>query len=390
METDTKIFLKKKFAEYYAKNRISAPREIQRREFGTGTLTDKIKIRHKSFRGERELHDYLRREAPFYISYSIAYYEFPENQPMTAKNWSGADLVFDLDIAMDIIDSEKLDIVKNEAINLIDFLTLDFGFQKKDIEINFSGSRGYHIHVMDDAIRNLNSDERREIVDYVAGNLNFKEYLKIDGKTILGPKKDDCGWAGRIYNGIYKFIKDSDREGLKEIKGIGEKRADAIYKNKERILGELDAGRYNFIPEIITIETHSKKTGDPNIMEFAIKDVNSPIVDKIVQERSIKAIGVADADKMVTIDTSRLMRLPDTIHGGSGLKAARVRDLGKFDPLIDAIAFGNEKIKINLIKDVPEFKMNNENFGPFSGIVEIPEYAGIFLLLGGFGDLLQH
>ena len=103
MNTETKIFLKKKFKEYYSKNKILAPEEIEKREFGVGTLKDKIKIRHKSFKSEKELWNFLRREAPFYISYSAAYYEFPQNQPMEAKNWLGAELVFDLDIEMDLV-----------------------------------------------------------------------------------------------------------------------------------------------------------------------------------------------------------------------------------------------------------------------------------------------
>ncbi len=390
MEIDTKIFLKKKFTDYYTKNRVPAPREIERREFGTGTLTDKIKVRHRSFKGERELQDYLRRESPFYISYSVAYYEFPENQPMNTKNRLGADLVFDLDIAMDFIDSGKLNTVKNEARNLIGFLVSDFGFQKKDIGINFSGNRGYHIHIANDEVRNLSTDERREIVDYVTGNLDFKGYLKIDGNKIIGPKKGDSGWAGRIYNGIYDFIKTSGREELMGIKGVGEKKADEIVRSRDRILRWLDPGRYDSLPEIITVEKGSFKTSDPNVRESWIKGANSPIVDKIIQERSIKTLGVTDTDKMVTIDTSRLIRLPDTLHGGSGLKAAKVKDLEKFDPLTDAIAFGNEKIKIGLTEKIPEFEMNGQKFGPFSGIVEVPEYVGIYLLLMGFGDLLQN
>lgn len=429
MDIDTKVFLRKKFTEYYTKNKIPAPIEIEKREFGTGTLTEKIKVRHKSFKSERELQDYLRREAPFYISYSIAYYEFPENQPMNTKNWLGADLVFDLDIAMDFLDSGKLKTVKNEAINLIDFLTSDFGFQKKDIEVNFSGSKGYHIHVANDAVRNLGGDERREIVDYVTGNLNFKEYLKIEVDTtresyipyVTGPKKTGGGWAGRIYNGLYDFIKNSTKEELEEIDGIGEKKAEEIIKNRDHILRELDVARYNYIPEILTIEDYSSKIydstqwqenlstaknlnwqeskgtsypqrgytkGDPNTPRFVIKNVKSLLVDKIINQKKIKTLG--DVDKMVTIDTSRLIRLPDTIHGGSGLKAARIKDLEKFDPLVDAIALGNEKIKINLAEKTPSFEMNGQKFGPFSGIAEVPEYAGIYLLLRGFGDLLKN
>jgi len=52
-----------------------------------------------------------------------------------------------------------------------------------------------------------------------------------------------------------------------------------------------------------------------------------------------------DTDRMVTIDTSRLIRLPDTIHGGSGLVAKHVTDLDRFDPLTDGARIRRHKHK---------------------------------------------
>lgn len=391
MNTETRIYLKKKFKEYYWKNKVAAPKEVWKREFGVGTLEDKIKSRHKSFKTDKDLQYYLQTEAPYYVSYSIAYYNYPENQPMTAKEWLGADLVFDLDLDMKYFDAGLLEEVKGQALNLIDFLTGDFGFSEKDVEVNFSGSKGYHIHVSNDSVRNLGSDERREIVDYVTGNLNFEEYLKIEGSTILGPKKGDGGWAGRIYNGLYGFIRDSTKEKLKEIDGIGEKKAEEILRSRERILQWLEAGRYDCIPGIVTFEKSSFKTPDPNVRVFPIKSVNAPIVDKIIKEKSIKIVGVTDADKMVTPDTSRLIRLPDSLHGGSGLKAAKVANLQEFNPLRDALAFkGGSEVRIKMIADVPEFDLNDTRLGPYKTGEEAntPECAGIYLLLKDCAEVI--
>ncbi|HDI72792.1 MAG: DNA primase catalytic subunit PriS [Candidatus Altiarchaeales archaeon] len=390
MNTETKIFLKKKFREYYARHRIPAPEEIERREFGVGTLKDKIKIRHKSFKSERELQNFLRREAPFFISYSAAYYEFPQNQPMKEKNWLGAELVFDLDIEMDFLDASRLQRVRDEAINLVDFLVEDFGISERDIQVNFSGSKGYHIHVLNEKIKNLGSDERREIVDYIAGDINFVDYLKVEGDKILGPKKGDRGWYGRIYEELYNLIKNSNQKELEKIPGIGEKKARLIYEGRERILKELELGRYNYMSEIITVNMSYRRTEDPNVREPIIKGVSSPLVQKIIEDRSVNIKKAEDTDKMVTIDTSRLIRLPETLHGGSGLIAKKVKDLEKFDPLREAIAFGEEKVKIELKEKVPEFEIKGERFGPFKeGSIEIPEFVGIYLLLKDKGDIVQ-
>ncbi len=380
-ETKDRIFLKRKFKSYYWKNRVLAPSQIEKREFGVGTLEEKIKFRHRSFKSELELQDYLRREAPYYISYSTAYYEFPANQPMPEKNWLGSDLIFDLDMAMDFFDSIKLDKVKEEAMNLIDFLTSDFGFSRDDLDINFSGSKGYHIHLSNDEIKGLGGDERREIVDYVTGsslNLNcFMEREHADGLVvdrggrynkdvvgiIKGPKEGDPAWSGRIYDVTMDFI-TSDINKLQGMKGIGPKKAGLIVKDKEQNVTSLKRGMWKGFIDFT-----------PMMQQMAIK------------EHAVKLTG--DTDKMVTIDTRRLIRLQDTLHGGTGLRAARIKmkDLEKFDPLKDAIAFSDDTMLINAKS--PEFELNDQTFGPFDGKVEVPEYVGIYLLLKGAGNIIS-
>ena len=142
MNTQTKIFLKKKFKEYYQRHRVPAPAEIEKREFGTGTLDRKIAVRHKSFKSGNELNNYLRKESPYFISYSAAYYEFPQNQPMEAKNWRGADLVFDIDIDMKFLNYKAMDAAKWETQKLIDFLVDDFSFSSH-IRVYLFKDRGY-------------------------------------------------------------------------------------------------------------------------------------------------------------------------------------------------------------------------------------------------------
>jgi len=366
MELNTRIFLKKKFKEYYWKNAVKAPRDVSSREFGVGTLEEKIKFRHKSFKSEKELNNYLQREAPFYISYSTAYYEFPENQPMQEKNWKGSDLVFDLDANMPYINRRVMDSVKEEILNLIDFLISDFGFSKNDVEINFSGNKGYHIHVVNDDVFKLNSEGRRELVDYVTGsgldiNYFMKEEQSTEGivytrggprrysSTYIGPKKDDVGWAKRIYDGVVEGIKESEDK--------------KIFDNKEKILKSLESGRWE---------------GIDRVREKTFRG----IINR-------KAIKIKDADKMVTIDTSRLIRLPDSLNGSSGLIAKRVKDLDSFDPIKDSIAFDDNKITIKIQKDVPELDLSENKFGPYKADdkIEVPEYVAVYLMLKDTADI---
>ena len=45
----------------------------------------------------------------------------------------------------------------------------DFGFSADELHVFFSGHRGYHVHVEDEAVRSLDAMARKEIVDYVTG-----------------------------------------------------------------------------------------------------------------------------------------------------------------------------------------------------------------------------
>ena len=389
MEVRTKLFLKNKFKEYYARHIVPAPQEVERREFGFGTLSDKIKVRHKSFRGERDMQNFLRREAPFYVSYSVACYDFPAN-PMNEKGWRGSELVFDLDVDMEMLESARLEKVKKETLSLLTFLKGDFGIPDNEIRVNFSGSKGYHIHVLSQNVRDLGRDERREIVDYMTGKINFKDYLKFTGtreEEIVGPKKGDRGWYGRIYQGLYELISSADQKELEKVPGIGEKKAGMIIEKRERLLKALEEGRYDLMPEIISIERSHTSAGDPNVRRTkSIAEIKSPLVQGIIDYLAIH-MEAEDTDKMVTIDTSRLIRLPDSLHGGSGLVAKTVKDLDAFDPLKDAVAFANKSMKILLREAVPAYEICGQQIGPLdAGEVELPECAAIYLLLKDKGE----
>jgi len=383
METDTKVYLRKKFMQYYGSHEVAAPAEIASREFGTGTLETKIKVRHKSFSSQRDLNNYLKREVPFYISYSAAYYEFPENQPMSEKKWRGADLVFDLDTEMNMLSEKKLAVVKEEAQNLLDFLVTDFGFPKSEIEVNFSGGKGYHIKVFDERVKKLGGIERRGIVDYVTGaGFDLEAHLIPEAaagipmkgrgtfqskahftEVLKGPAKEDSGWGKRAYN-IASDVISSDAARLRSFYHISEKKAEELERNRENNRRRLDSGYWE---GFVGITKNMQKT---LIETYAVK------------------FAPDDVDGSVTFDTTRLIRLPDTLHGGSGLVAKRVADLGPFDPLKDAVAFGKEEVKIQL-KEEAKFDLGDQSFTLLPGIVSVPEYAAVYLLLKDKADVIR-
>ena len=92
-------------------------------------------------------------------------------------------------------------------------------------------------------------------------------------------------------------------------------------------------------------------------------------------------LGAGETDEPVTCDIKRLIRLPFSLHGKTGLKVVKIGidELKTFDPLNDAIAFDDDPVKIHLNTSFT-IKMNQQHFNLEPGEVEVPLYLAVFLI----------
>ncbi len=374
-------FVKKLISDYYSRRSQNvAPDKPDEREFGVGNFERKIAFRHLSFRNNDELKRYLVNEAPPYVSYSSSYYRFPSGRPMENKGWLGAELVFDLDVTdMNLacqkvhgkswICSNCLKEVKAETAKLVeDFLIPDFGFSPGEIMINFSGNRGYHVHVKNDAVLRLDSAARREITNYIAGmGIEMQEFfptLGMRGKPLTGPKPTDKGWRGKMARRLLSDL-NKGPEALMAL-GIDKPTANMLVKKKALVELGLNNGNWDMV--------YIKNKAD--------------FWRKIIENQTIKQSD--RIDRNVTNDTSHLIRLPNTIHGETGLVArvvGSVSDLERFEPMRDAIAFRGEMVKIKAESSYA-LEMNGQRYGPYGGEIKVPIYVGAYLYLKGHARLL--
>lgn len=354
-------FIQRSFQEYYSQTQVKAPPSIEQREFGVGS-EKKIDSRHLTFNNIDRLNFYLRSAVPLYISYSAAFYEYPDARPMSNKNWIGADLIFDLD-ADDCevecthppgdICEECMKQVTTEASRLVNgFLKTDFGFKKEDMIIVFSGNRGFHVHVRHEKVSDLNQDARKEIIDYITAE-NIKLITPGTDKQLLGPKPETPGWGGRIALALYESIKSSNGpKDFKEKTGIKSSGVTRLFKNKQTTLEALDTGIWS-------------KTG------LSANALNDLITDTAGKLR-------VNLDKGVTMDMARLIRLPGSLHGGTGMKACEIEDITKFDAFTDPLVFDEKPFKVRPKQD-KDFKLKNKYFQLEKGqAVELPKYAAMY------------
>jgi DNA primase small subunit len=377
MKPATLEFLRQRFGEYYRGSILAAPSSLPEREWGFlfFEMAPKIQMRrHMAFGGKDELFNYIRTLVPAHVYYSSAYYEIPGAPTMAEKHWTGADLIFDLD-ADHIVRGPygmMLTRVKTETEKLIAMLTCEMGFDPKSIEVVFSGGRGYHIHVKDIAVRRWGSEERRELIDYVCG-------IGIDPAVMLkapeGKTPEMHGWRKRYVSALLEYLRwlrgleeDEAIRHLTELEGVGRESAKGFVK-------DLDA----------TIASVGRRPGSILLKNRVIKAVvNEKDGDFAMRLREKAAL----ADEPVTTDTKRLIRQPTSLHGGSGMRAQPVAlaALHDFDPLTDAVVFGDRAVRIESAVSL-DMAMLGNSYHIEKGINSVPEALAVFLCCRGVGEI---
>ncbi len=393
MNEQTKRFVTAKFGEYYRRVKVEIPTDLGMREWGF-VLFDHyypsklVMRRHKAFAAEKELVNYLLENAPAHAYFSTAIYKYPTAK-MADKGWLGADLIFDLDADHIIGEAEFqsysyeaiLKCVKEETLKLIDFLLNDFGFSENMIELVFSGSRGYHIHIETEEVRGFGSRERREIVDYVmATGLDINSFLVADSKDKSGKKtgREDLrlipeGWGKRVLKGLIAFLHEieamDEKQAIKEVKSVGameRKKAKEILRiaNDETVMSRIEKGQIPHFSD--SIWQGLSKSSEAKYSAYADKP-----------------------DAPVTADIKRLIRLPTSLHGKSSLqvKPLSIETFDDFDPLVDAVAFGNSLIEISVTRN-SSITMKGESYEVEEGeVASVPEHVALYFMCRGVAEI---
>lgn len=383
MDDRTRAYLRGRFRDYYRRASLDPPALAASREWGyipwsSGGTT---MVRHLSLLEYGGLANFLTTERPQHVYYSSGIYADPAADTMDAKQWEGSDLVFDLDADhLPSVSPEEdsystmLEECKKELLKLVGFLQEDFDFE--DLQFVFSGGRGYHVHVKDDSVRPLDRDARREIVDYIRGrNIEFEDILTTESVEGLGRQtpaerrslQRSGGWGRRVHESLIEFInelladeEDAAVDRLQSFDDIGPERARAALTAARKNYSAIEQGNVDIHPAFYRVATR--------------------YFDRAVQQNT------AAIDEPVTVDTHRLIRLPGSLHGGTGLRVLKLSldEIGEFDPLRDAIPAVFTGHSITIQGDGgPPVTLNGETFTVPDAVITVPEYVAIFLMTRG-------
>jgi len=400
------------FRSYYGNPReqIETPRKIENREFAYFVFGEKIMIRHLSLRDADSLRSLFIDMVPRHTYYSSAFFRSP-SAPMERKGWIGAELVFDIDAdhlpvrckaehdfwlckncgehgpkptpkscpkcqhkveEIEWLCEVCLREARYELLKLLDFLELSFGVASKDITINFSGHRGYHVHVDNDRLDSMDQQARKEIVDYVMGNgldLSYHGLYSFPGTgSLIGPDYNEPSWRGKIARGVYD------------------------------LLGQLsDPSNEAYFSESLTPKTYRKfvKHREALIKLWSSHPLwGAASVMKNDDWIKLAQIAVrrqaANIDTVVTTDIHRLIRIVNTLHGKTGLLSLKIshNEVEDFDPFSDSVVLPDEPPVKMKVFYCPKFRIKEENYGPYHDeVVEVPLSTAVFMVCKGVSTL---
>ena len=365
------ILIENYFKEYYYHNTKLIMENIpllEDREFAYIDF-DNVMRRHISFR-IKEFKEWLLENVPKHFYHSSSYYMFPEKE-MDSKGWKGADLVFDIDLdhissykpekvilckdkgdiitkdedecndkkEIVILNNEGLLAAKKELLNLLEILSRDFDIKIDDMQIFFSGARGYHVHIRNSKFLKLDSYARMEI----------KDYLTFDGIDI-------------------RYINTEKSRPLRKF-------FNAVLSSNEKLKNVFTDSEIEFL----------KKISRKKELSLFLKEIKKrKIIAEKVNRFIPKFLGV-QIDGVVTVDVSRLIRTPYSLHGKTGLIKTPVpyNDLDSFNPFVDSVRKDEEKIKLKILY-CPKIYWYDNDYGPyFNEEKTIPFSLGIYLSTNG-------
>ena len=371
MKAATLEFLRQRFTEYYGKEPLLSPSSVPQREwafvFFEPDYPDIHMRRHLGFETREEVFSYIRSLVPAHSYYSTAYYARPGAPTMQEKEWLGADLIFDLDAdhIMRGPYDRMLSRVREETIKLLEMLTTELGFSTREIDIVFSGGRGYHVHVHDLAVRNWGSSERRELIDYICG-------IGLDPARILAHRTPSPrGWHHRYISALHEYfvwlsgLPEKERlAAITGLEGVGKTTAEEFSRRLDE-----------------TVSLVAENPGGLNMRDAVLaKVIRGLTSQKEGQFATLLRNRAVLADEPVTTDTKRLIRLPSSLHGGSGFRVTPVSpsDLDTFDPLVDAVVFGERVVKVDLAYPLA-MPLLGSTYRLEKGPVAVPEALAVFL-----------
>lgn len=388
-----------RFGQYYRTSTYWRPPRMPKREWMFIPFGGAPPLRHKSFRSENELRQFLSERAMHSCFYSTAYWKKPYELKMDDKVWQGADLIFDLDgdHLPGVTDRDfpaMLNVIQEQAHGLWnDFLQPEFGFDEQFLQVTFSGHRGFHLHYRDPSLFHLDSEARRELVSHIRG-----EGVDVQGGLTRFNDDSANGWTKRIREQIPSLI-DKLVDIAQEAEGSAKIMKDLHLGLKENLQREGKPGKGPAsIKKLADMFLHEERKNSVSHGQISrLGSLQGLFLDLVKSDASIVLGAAGETDEVVTIDVRRQIRWPTSLHGKTGMRVTEFPlqrldndSSNPFDALSEAFVFGSDKsVTVEIVVDDAVLRFGNESYDVSNGDqLFVSESAATFLSLKGWGKMV--
>lgn len=231
-------------------------------------------------------------------------------------------------------------------------------------------------------MKEISTKDETEAIDDIIKTMKNYDFLK-------NQKNSKPSEIAELIIQMKKENPEISHKIIAEEVGILEKKVNEILKANDlkdsklakTILNKIKKGAHN--PKAIEMIETKGIMYDENLF--------NAIVQKAIEENSIN-LGSAHTDEPVTADIRRLIRLPSSLHGGSGMRVVplSLSEFKNFEPLNDAVEFSEKMIDIEVIPPLrpqnSKVEMKGKSFTVTEGKNTLPEYAAIYLLCRGAAE----
>lgn len=393
-------------------------------------------IRHVGYRSANDMVKDLAISAPESVYHSAAFYKVPTATHMHEKEWTGAELVFD-------IDADHLDLKcanDHDTWQCNNPTCKKRGTGKSPDECPVCGDAWY---CENPKCNKVGAGKAPKVCPDCRSKVTQKQYgfttrkwicdkclevarshtIKLIDRFLvsdfgINPDKIQINYSGhRGYHvrvsdpKIYRLDSNARIEIVHYIMGSGFKGEKAISQESgaNRIAnrdfpgwnGKVAEAMIEFIQNIDDYTSRDKwlsplKERRLEALEGLQRQTPalSPKVKGVglkswqeIAEKAVELYG-AGIDRPVTHDIHRVIRLIGSLNGKTGFIVSKITrdELDTFNPFNDAIAFneGSMKITFRQGSKIPAFTIGDGTYGPFSGeSIELPLGAAVFALCKG-------
>ena len=337
---------------YYKNADFEVPEDFEKRELAIQTFDGKM-IRHMAVSDLEDMRKTVLSKGAVDVYLSTASYENPDAPTMDSKGWLRADLQFDIDVdhfedckprlkvcndqlvpIEEECEGKPLQLVTKDCLmrgfylakKLVHVLDKYFAISKEMVEIHFSGNRGFHVIARNTPYDESGSDVRREIADFILGNQLKRDNFCLKKDCVI-PTPDDPGWRGRVGEELERLL-----------------------PHQVQLWGQVENAK--------------------------------ELLEKAIESAKI------DIDSQVTVDTSRLMRVPGSLNRKSMLMVKKVWKTFKYD--VDLSPFKDYEVLVKAKVDMDLEVFHGKIRLRKGEVTELDGARGTLLAAKGLVDILRY